>query len=280
MTEQDEQALIVRISADARKSSGSCTPETPKVVEALVAHAMAGGVSPEFDAAVDEYEHQLSANVECSASWRHVQRIRAVRNRLQGIFFLEDAWGKQLNAWIESLGELPPLVPALDDLYRLAPKSKPTKKWHKQVQQLFDAYSEEAVRSTVLHAMTLLADVGAAGGLNADNETKLRGMLMLLSVNAQESDSELLRKLAMIAYTKVPYEGPVSTSVGNLCLQLLSELPGTQGLVHLSELASQLKYPTNAVALAERRLEEAASAKGLTVNQLQSMNVPDYGLED
>ena len=279
---ENEHALVERIKADSEESCGSCTGETKAVVGEAVSHLLSGQGSDDFLSALEEYQTQLNANEEDTNSRRHAQRIMAARKRMEGVFFLEDRWGKKLNEWIDVHKEAVPLISALDDLYRLAPKSKPTKKWRSQVDDLFERYSENAVLEFLRLGIGLLVDTGEVSvrGVCYDNEEKLKAMVLILAANRHEQDATLLRKLATVAYKKVPDLGPVSTAVGNVCLQALCDVEGMQGLVQLSELASQLKYPANAASLAQKRLEDAAKARGVSVRDLENMTIPDYGLSD
>ena len=282
MTSETEQALIEKIKIDHDEACGDCTRDTGKIVKAAAEHVRNNGLSGEFESVLEDYQKQLCANVESNSSRRHAQRIRAILLKQQGIYFLDDKWGEVLNQWIESNGDKLAFISALDDLLRVAPKSKPTKKWRDQVNGLLEQYSAEAVLGFIRQAIKLLLEPAeiAAGGIYYDNEDKLRAMVHLLTLDPDDSDSPMLRRLATAAYQKVPYEGPVSTSVGNVCVNALCDSPGPEGLVQLAELAAELKYPSNAMWLVEKKLEEAAAARGTTLQELQNLAVPDHGLSD
>lgn len=282
MTAETEQVVISRIKIDHNQSSGGCTRDTGKIVKAAAEHVLENGLSAELESVLDDYERQLSANVEDNTSWRHAQSIRAIKLKLQGIYFLDDKWGEALNQWIESQGDKLPFLSDLDDLSRLAPKAKATKKWRGQVEAFFEDYGSNDVLDFIRQAINLLLEPAeiAAGGIYFDNEDKLGAMVHILTLDRDDADSPMLRRLANAAYQKVPYKGPVSTSVGNLCVNALCDSPGPQGLVQLAELAAELKYPNNAVFLVGKKLEETAEAKGATVQELQNQAVPDHGLSD
>lgn len=278
----DEAALIDEIRTDCRESSGSCGRETDGIVTRAISHLISGNGSSDFEAALEEYRDQLHCNVEDASSQRNHQRIRAGQMRTQGIFFLDDAWGRLLTDWIAANEDMLPVVVALDDTFRLAPKAKPTKKWASCVQALFEEHSEDAVLGVIRTWIGILidADQVRSRGICYDSEQKLRAMVLILSANRHEEDGLLLRRLAERVYAKIPDHGPMSSAVGNACLQALSELSGTLGLIQLNELASQLKYPTNAADLAEKKLAEAAGQRGIDVGDLQDMAIPDHGLSD
>lgn len=280
MTADDATTLIEHIKADCAAAQGGSTRETRRIVEVAIVHYLTMDVSDAFEQALEEYRAQLKANVEDVESQRLTQRILAAMKRKQGIFFLEDKWGVRLNEWLDGHQDAVPLVESLDDLYRIAPKGKPTRKWLTSVEKVFKDYSKQAVVELLRGAITLLLETKevASTGLCFDNEDKLRVMVLILAIGNHEEDSELLGQLAELAYNKIPGIGAVSTGVGNQCIQALAGLQGTRGVVVLSELASQLKYPKTAVGLVNKKLEEVAKEKGVTVKELQSMSVPDYGL--
>jgi hypothetical protein len=170
----------------------------------------------------------------------------------------------------------------MDDIYNISPKGKPTKKWTAKVNELFSEFTEQHVLEIIRILLTFLveSDEVLKVGIWDDNERKLKQMVLILTLNKHEEDAELLRKLATVSYTKVPWEGPVSSGTGNACIQGLSELDGKQGLIHLSELTRKLKYPANAVTLAKKKLAEVAKEKDVNIQELESMVVPDYGLND
>ena len=282
MTAETEQVVISRIKIDHNQSSGGCTRDTGKIVKAAAEHVLENGLSAELESVLDDYERQLSANVEDNTSWRHAQSIRAIKLKLQCIYFLDDKWGEALNQWIETQGDNLPFLSDLDDLFRLAPKTRATKKWRDQVEGLFEEYGADEVLGFIRQAINMLLEPAeiSAGGVYFDNQDKLKAMVHILTLDMDDADSPMLRRLATAAYQKVPYEGPVSTSLGNLCVTVLCESPGPQGLVQLSELAVGLKYPNNAVFLVGKKLEEAAAARGTTVQELQNQAIPDHGLSD
>lgn len=278
---ETEKKLIEAIELDLEKTCGSSSRNTKSIVAAIIVH-LKSAPSTDFISVLDKYRTNLQANVECASSQRYYQRIYSAEERSKGIFFLDDPWGRAIKLWIQESSNDIPAMEALDDLYTSAPQGKPTKKWQKQIQELFLEFSEERIINIVRYLIGQLIEAEniTKTGIWSDNERKLKAMVILLTLNKNDEDAELLRKLAIICYTKIPYEGPMSIGVGNICLQGLSELDGSQGLIYLSELSRQLKYPTNAVKFAKKRLEEAAKEKGIKVHELESIAVPDYGLKD
>lgn len=279
---ENEKHLIEEMHSDLKEICGGVSNNTSGIVDSIVNHLLRSHPSAEFLHLMKEYKDSLWANAECAASQQFFQRIRSTEKRREGIYFLEDGWGNLVKSWLENNSSEIPVVESLDDVYNDFPKGKPTKKWTGKVDNLFVRFSEVRVLYVLRSLLNILveSDEVLKKGICSDNERKLKSMVHILNHKKYEEDAELLRKLAVVSYSKIPYSGPISTGVGNVCLQALSDLDGTQGLVHLSELARKLKYPASAATLAKKRLGEAAREKGVNVQDLESMVVPDYGLKD
>ncbi|MEM7019581.1 MAG: hypothetical protein AAF512_19875 [Pseudomonadota bacterium] len=275
-----ETSLIEQMQQDTEEAVGGVSRETAKVVKATITHLLASSSSALFISTFDTYRENLRANAECTDSRRHAQAMLAAQERLEGRFFLKDAWGKALNQWVDTHSEVNDLLEPLDDLCRALPQKKPTKAWLAQLTQLLTTFTEEAVLDTIRTWLQLFIedDEIKKDGISYANEDKLKAFLWILASKHAEQDAQLFRNLAVQCYAKVPYLGPTSSAGGNLCLQSLSELEGTQGLVHLNELSLTLKYPSNAKTLAEKRLAEVAARKGLSRDDLADLLVPDHGL--
>lgn len=277
-----EQNIIDAIQLDFRETCGSASLKTQNIVNAIVKHLRNSDPSSEFLSLSQEYRKQLNRNVECSSSQQFAQRIQSAEKRREGVYFLEDSWGKLVKHWLDENANEAPVVASLDYIYSIAPSGKPTKKWISELTELFSKYSEYQVLNVIRSQIALLVESKdiLSKGICVDNERKLKIMASILAIRKNEKDAQILNKLALTCYTKIPNHGPISIGVGNICLQSLSELDGHQGLVYLSELARTIKYPTSAADFANKRLAAAANGRGLSMKDLENMIVPDYGLKD
>lgn len=278
---ENEKILTEAIQADIQEACGGASYDTEDIVNKIVVYLHDNGPSSEFSSLLEKYREELFANVEDNGSQELAQRILAAEKRREEIYFLEDSWGKLIKSWLDENADEKLVCKSLDDIYNIAPKGKPTKKWTSRIENVFSEYSKSRVLSVIRTQLNILVESKDVleKGLCMDNERKLKPMILILTINKCEEDAELLKKLALVCYTKVPCVGPISTGVGNLCLKGLSELDGKQGLIFLSELSRKLKYPTNAADFAKKRLAESAKEKGFSVQDLESMIVPDYGLK-
>lgn len=277
-----EQSIIEAIQLDIRETCGGASLKTQKIVTTTIKHLRDSDPSSEFLSLSQEYRKQLNRNVECSSSQQLAQRIQSAEKRREGVYFLEDAWGKLVKHWLDENPNEAPIVASLDDIYSIAPAGKPTKKWISELAEIFSKHSEYQVLNVIRTHIALLIESKdiPSKAICVDNERKLKIMVSILATRKNEEDARILKNLASICYTKIPNHGPISIGAGNICLQGLSELDGRQGLIYLSELARTIKYPTSAADFANKRLAAAANVKGLSIKDLENMTVPDYGLED
>ncbi|MDO6524625.1 hypothetical protein Q4519_02910 [Motilimonas sp. 1_MG-2023] len=278
---ENEKKLIDAINLELEEDY--CPSDnTETIVAEIISHLRNSALTPTFSLSLSEYRARFRMNAECNASRDYYQQILAAEKRTEGIYFLEDAWGKEIKIWLDANVSEIPVVAALEDIYHLAPKTKSTKKWSATLDEVFGMFSESRVLTVIRRLLSMLAESEAVkkSGICTYNETKLKAIVSILALKHHEDDAELFKQLVLTCYTKVPCQGPISTSAGNASLQALSELDGKQGLVYLSELARQLKYPASAAKFAKKRLEDAAKKKGANVQDLESRFVPDYGLTD
>lgn len=88
-----------------------------------------------------------------------------------------------------------------------------------------------------------------------------------------------IAKLADRTFRKIPGKGPAAAAVGNACLFTLANSKGLDGVGHLSRLKLRIKQ-SSTQALIEKYLQEAATAQGVSIHEIEDMAVDDYGLQD
>lgn len=278
--EAQERELIENIKNDIEDICGSCTEESEKLVKAGVNYLLSNSTSEDFQKLLKTYAVNLSYNAECSDSQRHVSSIKAGFKRLEGVLFLDDIWGGVLNSYVARDKSTYKLLSAIDDIYLDIPSGKPTKEWLVRLEEVIESQGREQAKKILKEVISLLVEEKSVlkNGLFYSNEKKIFTILNAYKGIAEEIDSPDIKSLAQISYTKVPYIGPLSTPMGNLCLEILESMDGTAGLVALSDLSIELKYPANAGKLVLKRLEAGAETKGVNVEDLRDQLVPDFGL--
>jgi len=206
-----EAELTQSITADIKEICGGSSLESKAIVKAIATH-LRQDPSEAFVSLADQYRIELSYNAECASSQKFSQRIRAAIIRNDGVYFLEDAWGKAVESWLEDNPAEQPLMEALDDLYSAAGEGKPTKKWLKQSDELLASFPDQQALTTVRTIVDLLLHAKEAKkyGIKGDNERKLRVMVLFLSLYTSAAEADFWKALTILCYDKIPYVGPVS----------------------------------------------------------------------
>ncbi len=201
-----------------------------------------------------------------------------------------EAWSDAAIAACESPPERDTLLELLN-LCQQAGGSKPSKKWLNSVAPLLDTLGRERF-SGLLQSWLALVDkprtIPAQRKydwqpdpnllLDERNADILKGLIWCGSL---EEDAELARalvKAALSCFRKVPGLGPRAVRVGNACIHTLANMPGRPGLYQLAVLKVKIKY-RSALNIINKALGAAAEREGITVDELEEMGVPSYGLD-
>lgn len=160
-----------------------------------------------------------------------------------------------------------------------AEASKPSRKWLQTAQQLLDqigagSYAENLSRWLALIQQEKSDDLPLRHDLNA---TIVRGLIWAAALLEPELVAREIKLLAAYCFRKVKDVGAVSAKVGNACLYVLGQLPGTDSVSMLSELLLKIKYPS-ARRMVEKALDAAAERNNMSREDLMEISVPDYDL--
>jgi hypothetical protein len=155
--------------------------------------------------------------------------------------------------------------------------SEPSKKWL----AVADGIAQEIGRDTFLECAVRWLALGPSpkrpGVQLSSGETEFqKGFLWFLAGRDDARLPGLLATFAEGALKKIPMLGAVSQKVGNACVNVLAELPGLAPVSQLSGLAQRIRYDT-AQRLIEEALTRAAAKAGVSREQLEEMNISDYG---
>lgn len=206
-----------------------------------------------------------------------------------------EAWGDQA---INDLSELADTYPQRYEGFvkliahcQTASSSKPSKKWLATVTQLTASVGYENLVEMCIAWFSLLDkprtieltkkyDLEPDPNLILDenNADILKGLIWTLSLHENPEVARNLVKVALSTFRKVPGLGPRAVRVGNACIYSLSSMPGRSGLYQLAVLKVRIKY-RSALNILNKSLTEAAKREGITVEELEEMGVPSYGLE-
>lgn len=162
---------------------------------------------------------------------------------------------------------------------------KPSKRWTTKTTALVNDIGESVFRETLLTLFPLVKEKSYLKKNNEyfkikDNHSRLlKGLLWSASrYNDQETCREL-RNVATHMYKKVPGVGMRNAKVANAALYSLSQIEGIVGLKEITILRAVTKY-NPALKNINRIFAQAAQAKKMTVEELEALAMPDYGLTD
>ncbi len=133
-------------------------------------------------------------------------------------------------------------------------------------------FSQFPAKSSVKHEQPWLDEV-----MKPENQDLLRGLAWCC---AQRKDPKLALALGNAAescFKKVPNFGPRSKVVGNACLYALSEMNTKEAISQLSRVQTRAKHASSQQQI-EKALHRAADHAGMSVEDLQDIGVPDFGL--
>ncbi len=173
--------------------------------------------------------------------------------------------------------------------------SKPSARWLKQAGLLLDKIGTDYFRSCLLSWLPLLKDkrsrnprgdvseqyyYGDQSFFISENNTRvLKGLLWLAGRFDDNDMSRTLRQVASVMFKKVYGIGMRNAKIANAAVYSLSQMPGTTGLKEIIVLRTATKYNPALVHI-NRVFTQLAKARDVSVEELETLAVPDYGLSD
>lgn len=215
------------------------------------------------------------------------KRAQKLLNRDTGIVLVEThLWSKQMMMDIhamsahENLSWKKILHHALT-----ATSSKPSKKWLDEMKTLireleceqYKHYLERWLSSITEEKVDKISTENDLPLNDETNRTVIKGLLWSSLVNPHEDINRQITSLGLYCYKKVPGWGAISPKIANVCLYVLGELPGMQGVNSLNEMLKKIKYPS-AKKMIEKSLESAAKRNDLSRDDLDELSVARFNL--
>lgn len=152
------------------------------------------------------------------------------------------------------------------------------KKWlHEALQYLIDlrAFSREQSYSYGLRTYTY----ATVTYLYDRNNQVAKGLVWTLLQVQDNYGLQLVERLAVRAFKKIPGVGAAATAVGNACFYVLASAKGMEGLAQLSRLRVKIKQ-RNAKNKIDQYLETQAEERGVSRQALEEAAISDLGLVD
>ena len=203
-----------------------------------------------------------------------------------------EAWS---DAVIAHVGALPAAGSAawqeLLEHCRQASGGQPSAKWSERAAELMATLGADEFRRAALAWLPLVDKPRTAPIaqwpqwspnpnllIDERNADTLKGLVWCCAVDGNAAFADVLEKLAVSAYRKVPGVGPRATKIGNACVNALGDMREDAALAALAVLKVRVKLGTAQKGI-NKALDAAAARAGLTRDELDEVGVPAYGLE-
>lgn len=170
--------------------------------------------------------------------------------------------------------------------------SKPSEKWMKASEQLIAKIGDENFVSQIERWFALIQKKGTrvknydpmwnpdpAEEFCSDNVDILRGLAWACSRKKEPRIVVALGDAAEACFKKVKNLGPRCPRFGNACVHALSEINTKEAVTQLGRVQAKTKHASVQKQVG-KALTHAADQSGMTVDELQDMSVPDFGMTE
>lgn len=157
--------------------------------------------------------------------------------------------------------------------------ARPSKIWLTKASKLLDDLGQDRYADLAGQCFGLILDVNFRDQPMASdvNSTTVRGLVWMASTFDNEALLTKVHDIGAYSFRKVPGVGAGCSKVGNAAIYTLGAQPGIAAISWLTALKGQVKYRT-ALALIEKALASAAEQRGITVDTLEELAVPTFGI--
>jgi hypothetical protein len=170
--------------------------------------------------------------------------------------------------------------------------AKPGRKWSEGAEAVLEKFGRPAYESAILRWFPLVdrprtRPVERFSQWQPDpnmmlqdgNADILKALAWLCAKSESAEVARALGALALSTYRKVPQIGPRCARVGNACVWALGAMPAAAGVGQLAMLRARIKFGTAQKAI-EKALETAAGHAGMSLQEIEEISVPTYGLQE
>ncbi len=284
LTERDV-LVIVEWSAQVRNAYWRGMPQIIKLVSD---HLKGTDLSLEMQTRLEALVKVLQAEPMSVEVRRQVLKLNELIGRRDASLPLErgDVWADAAVNDIHELGATGQSDWAELLLHCLrATGSAPSKKWLQDAEDLLARVGEDKFRLTVLRWFELADKPRPSDGHQdvgqiplAANGDILKGLVWVCGRFDNAEVARALSALAISSYRRLRGQGPRLAKVGNACFWALGNMPSSEGLAQLSILKAKIKG-TNPQKSISAAINLAAKRTGMTIDQVEELSVPAYGLD-
>lgn len=206
-----------------------------------------------------------------------------------------EAWGDQA---IKDIQVAPPAERIawcrLLEFYSLgASGTKPSGKWLKQANALIAPLGEATFVKYATSWLGLMPQKGTRTEIRlnygfepdpteiicATNTELLKGLAWSCVSHKDPALTTALGDAAEASFKKVKNLGPRCPKLGNACIHTLSEMNTKEAIAQISRVQSRAKHASSRTQI-EKAIGNAAEQAGMSVDDLQDLGVPDFGMTE
>lgn len=187
----------------------------------------------------------------------------------------DGTFAKHASALLDSLSDPSPWLHLLLLAGEAGDKAKPTGKWLAAMTTVLGEIDASAVADRIIQ--WLAETVPDPADVDASLDV-LKGLIWVSVRLDHATMAGPLGRFAELCYRKVPGVGPRSVKLGNAALWALSDMANEpRAAAELIRLREKIKYPSARSAI-DNRLGEMASKAGQSVQALEDLSLPNFGL--
>jgi hypothetical protein len=191
-------------------------------------------------------------------------------------FLVPNPWGKEVKAWLADLGSpaRESWIALLEHAAGAAKNSRPAEQWLGTAGGFVKDVGEGDF-SLQLEAWL--------DGFKPDPERRepntelIKGLIWASAAPDGDRMSPLISRFCEVCFRKIPGIGPASVKLGNACIHALGAMAGERAAAELVRLRSRIKFNQGRKQL-DKAILMAAERAGLSVEDLEEMALPDFGL--
>jgi len=155
-------------------------------------------------------------------------------------------------------------------------KSKPTRLWLETARCVVQAMDAARLAAGISWLLEGTTPDPARRDASLDI---LRGLIWASACLDPGEMAGLIGRFAELCFRKVPGVGARSISLGNAALWALSEMAGEpRAAAELFRLRQKIRYPSTRKTI-DNRLGELAQRSGQSVEEMEDLSLPDFGLD-
>jgi uncharacterized protein DUF4132 len=268
---------------------------TPQMIKVLQDHLIDHELTPDLRKRISKLTRLLEEGHSTAETRRWVARLKELGGLSTSTLPLVpgEAWSDAAIRDIEATeGEVRAAWGALLQRCTRARGAKPGQKWSGQSQALLEKIGRPVFERSVLRWFPLVdrprtrpVERGSQWQpdpnllLQDENADILKALAWLCADSENAEVARALGALALSAYRKVPQMGPRCVRVGNACVWALGAMPGAGGVGQLAMLRARVKFGTAQKGI-EKALDTAAGQAGMTLQEIEEISVPTYGLQE